>query len=159
MINTAKGSFDIYRNIDGTFTAIYIGEGDVVYAEARIDPFTLELEILWDKTDDREFRPPGRIEGNFFSDTATQSHDRTLNLERIIFTPWLEPNNPLPEPRILATPSGSPEESLINDAAHGQNDKKAVFWITGILGLLFMVCCTLAVINRKRKKGNTGGSW
>ena len=180
-INTAIDSFDLFRNIDGTFTVFYGGEGDVVYAEARIDPFTFKLEVLWDRTNDRTFRPPDRIEGNFFDDIAFQFEDRTLNLERIIFAPWLESNDPFLEPIIKATPFDSPEESLINDAsevnspeqlaedndimihtepsainsaAHGQNDKNAVFWITGILGLLFMVCCTLAVINRKRKKGN-----
>ena len=44
------------------------------------------------------------------------------------------------------------ESSALDSAAHRQNDKNAVFLIAGILGLLFMVCCMLAVINRKRKK-------
>ena len=56
-------------------------------------------------------------------------------------TQELESDDPLPEPITQATPFDSPEESLINSAAHGQNDKNAVFWIAGILGLLFMVCC------------------
>ena len=91
-IKNPKGSFNITRNTEGTFSIIYIGEGGRFYGEAVIDPARWELIVLWDRTDDPwhliESDPP---EHTFIIDPSLPpSADRTLNLERVIFAPWLE---------------------------------------------------------------------
>ena len=86
-INNPIGGVGIFRNADGTFRLLYTGEGAVVYGEAIVDPVALELKVLWDKTDDRDFDPPERTRTQFSDDIAYQYEDKTLNLETVVFEP------------------------------------------------------------------------
>jgi len=93
VINNPIGGFDILRNVDGTFSVIYTGQGSVVYGEAIVDPIAMKLRVLWDKTDDIDFVPPEQIEGQFIDDISFKHLDRTLNLEIVVFAPEYEQNN------------------------------------------------------------------
>jgi len=171
--NPIWGFFTVLRNADGTFRVLYTTEGSFVYGEARINPVTMKLEVLWDKTDDREFRGIKRTETQFTDDISYHYRDKTLNLETVVFAPGHDLSNTaiarptqdnfIDESEVIENPTVTEDPANLAVITEGQSEpviikqgykgKPPILWlVAGGGALLFAVGVAMIVITRRKKR-------
>ena len=137
------GGFSLRRTPNGIFTILYVGFGhrrDGVYAVATIDPESGKFEVLWDRTRPEDWigylgrTPQSR---DFPDHRGAHQHDRTLNLEEVIFAPTPQAN----------TRTGTLRPGLTQE---WQDNNTFLFIILGVAGILFLGITI--IIFKMRKK-------
>jgi len=144
------GFVDIRRNPDGTFTVRYGGGAPVggggamqlgIFALATFDPISLEFEVLWDRTDwsredwlsadDFQRVPTVR---DFSDDRGYHRFDPTLNLEEVIFAPW------------ITSPAVNPNSPT------NEQEQNSSLPIIPVAGILLVIGTAIAIIVRRKKQ-------